>query len=99
MTVGEMITCPVCGTQFEYVHRGKAKYCSTKCSRKMANIQAYGAWKRHYEKEKAERRKEKEAKKKSSKKAKTKPLTLTEVAVLARKEGMTYGEYVQKHGL
>ena len=88
---GDKIICEVCGREFKYVWRGNTKYCSEKCgyvADKKRNTDQYAKVRNQMNIE----RRTKDAKRK-------KCLSITEVAVLARAEGMTYGEYVKTHNV
>ena len=77
------INCAICGKLF-VAKNGNAKYCSKKCS-------DAGAMENYYKK--------KASKEQAAKKQRKKPLSITEIAVAARKAGMSYGQYVAKMGL
>ena len=76
-----ILTCKICGKEFE-AGCCNAKCCSEKCKKENAKINS----KRHAERVKLQQKEEKEKKKKK--------LTIAEIAVIARKAGMTYGQYV-----
>ena len=86
--------CKQCGAEFEGYNN--QRYCSLKCK------EIYYA--EHFDKERKaeierasnERRKERQNEKKQ---LKYKGLSIGEISVLARQEGLTYGQYVQKYGM
>lgn len=85
-------TCKICGKEF-LAKSYKATMCSSEC-RKIRNLEIA--------REQNERRKAMNAEKaKQSKVRKPKEKTnrdkITEIAIAARKEGLTYGQYVAKY--
>jgi ribosomal protein L20 len=79
--------CTVCGGHFETNFFGSrnAKYCS-ECKKEVDKQKL---------KEANERRKEKRKKQKMDSEE-NRPLSLSEIAALARQNGMTYGQFVAK---
>jgi len=87
--------CPICGNKFE-PKVGNQKYCGAACRKKAkraqdeAYQQAYGA----------EIRATRELLKAQPPKAKADPhRTLKDIVNAALAEGISYGEYVRRHGL
>lgn len=76
------IKCPVCGETFQ-TNRYK-KYCGEKCRLKMKKISDAAKSRERLEKLK-------------EKKNKNGTTAVEEIAVLARAEGLSYGQYVAKH--
>ncbi len=95
-------TCVVCGKQFDsFVNNQKT--CSAECRK----INEDRVWHERYERLKmegaTERIKAKEEKNNfpipHKKREKKKKLTIDDIAVLARQEHLTYGQYVAKYGI
>lgn len=95
-------TCVVCGKQFDsFVNNQKT--CSAECRK----INEDRIWHERYERKKMQSAAERvEAKEERNnypiphkKREKKKKLTIEDVAVLARQEHMTYGQYVAKYGI
>lgn len=78
------INCAICGKLF-VSKNGNAKYCSSKCREVGAKI--------------IYQQKNHSLQEQEAKKQRKKSLSITEIAVAARKAGMTYGQYVAKMGL
>ena len=78
--------CIICGTEFK-PSKSTVVCCSESCKKK-----------RQRENEKAKHAEYREEQKKSKKK-KTNHKQLADIAIDARKEGLTYGQYVVKYGL
>lgn len=76
--------CAICKTPFKS-SAIHAKYCSRKCINTAAAIR--NAQKRRRI---AEEKKQRE---------KNRPMTIHEIGLAARKEGLTYGQYVSKYGV
>ena len=109
----KILKCPWCGTEFVSVTNGRI-YCSVQCRRKAIHERnkhnlrtgiccqcgetflAKGV-KKYCSKECRDVANGR--KKKRNVLTKTPSLTIEEVALLSRKAGMSYGEYVGKHGL
>lgn len=86
----EIRICAVCNKPFE-ARRENEVCCSAECKQARRRQQC-----RQYDKEDAQKRKlEAEKRKKLS----SGENSLTEIAIEARKAGMTYGQYVAKMGL
>lgn len=85
--------CLVCGRSLEGTNR--RKYCSDKCSDK-ASKEKISSWKNKARKEERQQNvvREKRRPARSEKK-----MSLTEIAIAARKAGMSYGQYVGHMGL
>ena len=81
----EIRICAVCGNPFE-AHRENEVCCSTECKQARRRQQC-----RQYDKEDAQKRKFEAEKRKKLSSGKN---SLTEIAIEARKAGMTYGQYV-----
>ena len=79
--------CVVCGKELPLKKR---TYCSNACALTMKLKRQMDNNKDQYKKPKAEEK---------PKVAKKKKLSLVEVAKLAKEAGLTYGQYVAKHGL
>lgn len=85
----EVRKCRYCGTEFVAI-RDNNYCCSPSCSSKYSRKSTYREIE-EYDKEQFEKmRKKRPMKPKQS---------ITEIAVAARKAGMTYGQYVAKMGL
>ncbi|MCI5874476.1 MAG: hypothetical protein PUJ55_10890 [Clostridiales bacterium] len=85
--------CLICGKSLDGTNR--RKYCSDKCSDK-ASKQNEKSWK------KREREAERTEKKAQEQRRRVKPEkknSIVDVAIAARKAGMSYGQYVGKMGL
>lgn len=87
----EIRICAVCGKSFE-AHRETEVCCSKECKDERRREQI-----RSYRRDKAQEKKFEEQKKK--KQVSRNKNSLTEIAIEARKAGMTYGQYVAKMGL
>ena len=85
--------CLVCSTSLAGTNR--RKYCSDKCS-DIASKEKEASWKR---KAREAERKEKEAVNRKRTVKAEKKLSLVDIAVAARKAGMSYGQYVGRMGL
>ena len=83
--------CKWCGNEFEGGNR--QLYCSKSCKDKMNEFSGI----KYQHKELVE--KSQYVQKAKRGRPKYKGLSITEIAVLARKEGMTYGQYVVAHNL
>ena len=79
--------CIVCGKELPLQKR---TYCSNACALTMKTKKQMEENKSEYKKPKAEEK---------PKVIKKKVLSLDEVSKLAREAGLTYGQYVAKHGL
>lgn len=79
--------CAVCGNEF-IATRANAKYCSEECLAEGLRMRT-----RRNEREKAERKREERKRRKESQKA------IIDIAVEAKKAGMSYGQYVAVMGL
>ena len=79
--------CIMCGKELPLKKR---KYCSNACALKLNSKKQMEENREQYKKPKAEEK---------PKVIKKKVLSLDEVAKLAREAGLTYGQYVAKHGL
>ena len=81
--------CPCCGKIF-LPNSGSQKYCSKECSRIVIN------------QNEAEKSRERDRQKKQEeyfKEAKKRRKVLININAEAKKEGLTYGQYVARHGL
>lgn len=93
MFFDEKKVCPVCGKVFQKdKYRAAKKYCSQEC-RDSAQLES----KRNYDRKNYatiyDRRKTRKNKKKFNNQS------IVDITVAARKEGMTYGQYVAKYGV
>lgn len=80
-----MIKTCICGKQYEVLHHaGNRKYCSDECCAEFKRMR---------------RRGERRTKKRIIEKHMGNTNSLDEVAVLATKAGMSYGNYVAKYNL
>lgn len=107
------LICPVCGKEF-ITDKNASKYCSVKC-RRTANAPASQSGERTFScawcgEDFVSHRQRKyccsqcriNAYNKTPRKRKklcTPSLTITQVALLSRQAGLSYGQYVQLHGL
>lgn len=116
MKDGDMLVCPMCGSEFPYSRfRAKRKYCSEECQRAAhqrkverwqakhrEEIRAYARdYRRAYDKRLKAMREQmppQEKKKAVHGLKHGANISLSELARLAREEGMSYGYYVAKHG-
>ena len=85
--------CLICGKSLYGTNR--RKYCSDKCSDK-ASKQNEKSWKK---KEREAERNEKKAQEQRRRAKPEKKKSLVNVAIAARKAGLSYGQYVGKMGL
>lgn len=92
--MSELKPCKVCGKLFK-PFRSTHVYCSGDCNRKVER-QRY----RNSLKYNAEKQREYKAKKKLEKAEKERVKNaLVEIAIKAREEGLTYGQYVAKYNI
>lgn len=85
--------CLICGKSLEGTNR--RKYCSDKCSDK-ASKKNEKSWKKKEREEERNKKKEQEQRRRAKPEKKK---SLVNVAMAARKAGMSYGQYVGKMGL
>ena len=103
----KIVHCVDCGQEFEQTNSTQIRcpLCQKFRIIELRNIRTKNARKKEYEKDKIcidcgsifHSEKKNELKGKATKKAKG--MTITEIAVAARKEHLTYGQYVIKYGL
>lgn len=83
--------CKWCGKEFE--GRNQQRYCSKSCKDKMNEFSGI----KYQHKELVE--KSQVIKKSNRRRPKYNGPSIVEITVLARQEGLTYGQYVKAHGL
>jgi hypothetical protein len=85
--------CNICGEMFQ-PSRTTHNFCSQKCRKKHFKIQNKGYYAKQLERKRIERGLKQEMRNK-----KTNHDKIADIAIEARKHGMTYGQYVAKMGL
>lgn len=83
--------CVECGKRF-LSNRSHGKYCCEECRAAGKRKKGREAFHKYYERQKAAGQSEKE-------KNRMRSLNLAEINALARKEGLSYGQYMARHGL
>ena len=83
-------TCPVCGEEF-VKETGNQAYCSARCRQLLQNRQKAEA--------RAAERRERQAAKKAPRRKKPGGQSAASIVREARKEGLSYGQYVAKYGV
>lgn len=97
---GEVKRCVVCGCELGDVRRN-TKYCA-ECRKKVKVKQAIASQKSRRKVERAmkyARKNEEQRKAKEELRQKAKSKTLEQLALEARKAGMTYGQYIARKGI
>lgn len=88
--------CAVCGKEFvRNCRQSKMKYCSEPCRRIVKNE----ATRRFRERNKVEINQQRKEKRQKIKKKVSNNDIVLQINALARKEGLSYGQYVAKYGV